>query len=68
MTAKIEILKIARLEYDEAKVFYEIRTAGFRTSFEDEIKILPSSAFNNISQAWPSERKEIRRYILHKFP
>ena len=67
MTTKIEILEIARLEFDEAKEFYEMEQAGLGTRFEDEIK-RSLLRIQQYPQAWPPERKEIRRYILHKFP
>jgi toxin ParE1/3/4 len=60
MTAKIEILKIARLEYDEAKAFYEIEQPGLGTKFEDEIKY-SLLRIQQYPQAWPLERKEIQR-------
>lgn len=64
---KIEILEIARMEFEEAKEFYEIEQSGLGARFEDEIRnsLLRIQQF---PQAWQFERREIRRYILHKFP
>ena len=67
MTLKIEILKIARMEYDEARAFYEIEQLGLGIKSENAIK----HSLLRIQQypfAWPLEREEIRRFILHKFP
>ena len=63
----MEILEIARLEFDEAKEFFEIEQASLGTRFEDEIKH-SLLRIQQYPQAWPPERKEIRRYIVHKFP
>jgi mRNA-degrading endonuclease RelE of RelBE toxin-antitoxin system len=67
MTMQIVILEIARLEFDEAKDFHEGEQPGLGSLFEEQIK----HSLNRIRQypqAWPSERKEIRRYLVHKFP
>ncbi|MBI3354391.1 MAG: type II toxin-antitoxin system RelE/ParE family toxin [Nitrospirae bacterium] len=64
---KIEILEIARLEFEEAKEFYEIEQSGLGARFEDEIRN-SLLRIQQYPQAWQSERREIRRYILHKFP
>ena len=63
----IEILEIARLEFDEAKEFYEIELPGLGARFEDEVRH-SLLRIQQYPQAWSTERKEIRRYILHKFP
>jgi len=64
---KIDILEIARLEFEEAKEFYEIEQSGLGARFEDEIRD-SLLRIQQYPQAWQSERREIRRYILHKFP
>ena len=63
----IEILDIARLEFDAAKEFYEIEQPGLGTRFEEQIRN-SLLRIRQYPQAWPSERKEIRRYLVHKFP
>ncbi len=63
----IEILEIARREFDEAKEFYETEQPGLGTQFEEQIKH-SLLRIQQYPQAWPPERKEIRRYIVHKFP
>ena len=67
MIMKIEIIEIARREYDEAKEFYEIEQPGLGTQFEEQIRY-SLLRIQQHPQAWPPERKEIRRYIVHKFP
>jgi hypothetical protein len=64
---EIKILEIARLEFNEAKEFYEIEQTGLGAKFENEIKngLLRIQQF---PQAWPPERKETRRYLTRKFP
>ena len=64
---KIVILDVARLEFNEAKEFYEIEQTGLGAKFENEIKngIL---RIRQYPQAWPPESKETRRYLVRKFP
>jgi len=64
---KMEILDIARREYDEAKEFYEAEQTGLGSQFTEQIKH-SLLRIQQYPQAWPPERKEIRRYIVHKFP
>lgn len=64
---KIIIAKIAQQEFNDAKEFYEIKQAGLGVRFEKEIR----NAILRIRQfpsAWPIERCEVRRYLIHKFP
>ncbi len=63
----IEILEIARREYDEAKEFYETEQPGLGSQYEEQIRH-SLLRIQQYPQAWPPERKEIRRYIVHKFP
>jgi plasmid stabilization system protein ParE len=63
----MEILEIARREFDEAKEFYEIEQPGLGAKFEEQIRH-SLLRIRQYPQAWPPERKEIRRYIVHKFP
>jgi len=64
---KLEFLEIARREYDEAKEFYETEQPGLGFQFKEQIKH-SLLRIQQYPQAWPPERKEIRRYIVHKFP
>ena len=64
---KIRILKVAQLEFNESKAYYEIEQAGLGHKFEAEIK----NALKKILQfpnAWPIERSGIRRFVSHRFP
>ena len=63
----MEILEIARREYDEAKEFYETVHPGLGAQFKEQIRH-SLLRIQQYPQAWPPERKEIRRYIVHKFP
>ena len=63
----MEILEVARMEFDEAKAFYEIEQSGLGTHFEEEIRH-SLLRIQQYPQAWPIERREIRRYLVHKFP
>jgi ParE toxin of type II toxin-antitoxin system, parDE len=64
---KIEILQIARLEFENAQEFYELEQSGLGARFKNEIR----QALLRIQQypkVWSAERKEIRRCFIHKFP
>ncbi|MEK6567265.1 MAG: type II toxin-antitoxin system RelE/ParE family toxin [Candidatus Omnitrophota bacterium] len=64
---KIEILEIAGKEFISAKEFYELEQSDLGATFENEIK----HALFRIQRyptAWSCERKEIRRYFVHRFP
>ncbi|MCX6554419.1 MAG: type II toxin-antitoxin system RelE/ParE family toxin [Candidatus Aminicenantes bacterium] len=64
---KIEILQIAYLEFRAAQEFYELEQSGLGARFENEIR----QALLRIQQypkVWSTERKEIRRCFIHKFP
>lgn len=64
---KIIVAQIAQREFNEAKEFYEIEKTGLGLLFEKEIKEA-TFRIKKFPEAWPVEQKEIRRYILHKFP
>lgn len=64
---KLEILQIARQEFQAAQEYYEMEQAGLGSRFEGEIR----QALLRIQQyptVWSIERKEIRRCFVHKFP
>lgn len=62
----IKVLKIAYLEFGLAKEFYELEQSGLGARFEKEIKTA-LLRIQQYPQAWPLERKEVRRYFIHKF-
>ena len=64
---KIRILKVAHIEFNEAKEQYEIEQTGLGKKCEEDIK----EGIKRIYQfpdAWPFEKPDIRRFFLHKFP
>lgn len=63
----IRILKVAQIEFSDAKDYYEIEQTGLGKYFESEIKEGINRTIQN-PEAWPIELPEIRRHILHKFP
>lgn len=64
---KIEILEIAGKEFITAKEFYDLDQPGLGVRFENEIK-QALSRIQHYPTAWSLERKEIRRYVIHRFP
>ena len=64
---EIEILEIAKQEYDSAAEFYEVRQHGLGARFKSEIKqsLLRIKQFPQIS---PVDEHEIRKLSLLRFP
>ncbi|MGP2657516.1 hypothetical protein ACOJTA_10780 [Malaciobacter sp. WC5094] len=63
----IKYLKLAKLEFDDSKSYYELQQKGLRKSFENEVR----NSINRIKRFPNSYQKifnEIRRCTLHKFP
>jgi len=63
----LEIIEVAKQEFIDAKEFYEMEHPGIGAYFEAQIKHSLLS-IRQYPQAWPIERGEIRRYLVHKFP
>jgi hypothetical protein len=64
---KVKVTKAALAEFREAKEFYEIEQSGLGNRFAKDIR----EATHRITlfpEAWPLEKSEIRKCILHKFP
>ena len=64
---KIEILQIAYLEFRSAQEFYELEQSGLGARFENEIR-QALLRIQHYPKVWSTERKEIRRCFIHKFP
>ncbi|MGA1940907.1 type II toxin-antitoxin system RelE/ParE family toxin [Arcobacter sp. YIC-310] len=63
----IKYLKLAKLEFDDSKSYYELQQKGLGKSFENEVR----SSINRIKRFPNSYQKifnEIIRCTLHKFP
>ena len=59
--------KLAKFELDDAFEYYELEHAGLGKRFKKEAR----DSIKRILQyprAWPVERDEIRKCLLHKFP
>lgn len=63
----VRILTIAQKEFNEAKEYYEVEQTSLGNKFKIEI-VEGIRKINQFPNAWPTERPEIRRYILYKFP
>ncbi|NTW70238.1 MAG: type II toxin-antitoxin system RelE/ParE family toxin [Chlorobiaceae bacterium] len=64
---KVVFLKYARQELDDAIQFYEMEFSGLGQSFSEEVKKAVSRIVA-YPEAWPLEREDIRKCMLHKFP
>jgi hypothetical protein len=64
---KIVFSELAIFELKDAADYYEMELIGLGNQFKKEVKkgILRIKDYPN---AWPIEKGDIRRYILHKFP
>ena len=63
----VVFFKYAKQEVDDAAHFYEMEFTALGQSFKEEAK----KAVSRIVQypaAWPVERGDIRKCMLHKFP
>ena len=64
---KIIISRLAQQEFEDAQQYYEVQQSGLGRRFTNELK----AALLRIQQlpdAWPVERGEIHKYLIHKFP
>ena len=64
---KIEFLKLAKLEFDEAIVYYESESEGLGVRFKKEIR----SSIDMILEfpmLYPMATDEIRKCVAHTFP
>ncbi len=59
--------ELAVLEFKDAVDYYQLQVSGLGEIFSEEIR----KALRSIKihpDAWPSERGDIKKFILHKFP
>lgn len=64
---KVFFTEFAQKEFDDASCFYELEFSGLGRRFQEEIR----QAVNRIREypkALPTERGDIRKCLLHKFP
>ena len=59
--------KLARLELEDAREFYDLEVPGLGKRFQKEVK-LGIRRICEYPLAWTKERGDVRKYILHKFP
>ena len=64
---KVIFLKYAKQELDDAIQFYELEFSGLGQRFREEVKNTVSRIVE-YPEAWPLERGDIRKCMLHKFP
>lgn len=64
---RVIFTRIARQELNDAVRFYELEYSGLGNKFKEEVRkaVLRIVAF---PQAWSTERGDIRKCLLHKFP
>ena len=64
---KVIFDKLAKLELDDASEYYEFEVPGLGVRFREEVK-RGIRLICEYPTAWTREGKNVRRYILHKFP
>ncbi len=67
MVLKIVFSEYAKLEVEDAVTFYQLQLKGLGGVFREEVKkaVIRLATY---PLAWPVERGEIRKCLLHKFP
>jgi len=63
----IKYLKLAKLEFDDSKYYYELQQKGLGKSFENEVRD-SISRIKRFPNSYQKIFNEIRRCTLHKFP
>lgn len=64
---RVIFTRIARQELDAAVRYYELEYSGLGRRFREEVK-KAALRIAEYPQAWSTERGEIRKCLLHKFP
>jgi len=64
---RVVFTRLARLELQDAAAFYELEVPGLGSQFREDVR----SSISRIAQyptAWPIERGQVRKCLLHRFP
>jgi plasmid stabilization system protein ParE len=64
---KVIFTELAKHEFSDVVVYYELEYEGLGKKFREEVKA-SISRVRQFPTAWPPERGEIRKYIMHTFP
>lgn len=64
---RVIFTQFAKQELVDAICFYELEYSGLGKKFKAEVKMAALRIAEN-PQAWPVERGEVRKCLLHKFP
>ncbi|MCD6184996.1 MAG: type II toxin-antitoxin system RelE/ParE family toxin [Deltaproteobacteria bacterium] len=64
---KVFFDKLAKLEINDAVGFYDIEIKGLGKRFKSEVKA-GIRRIREYPYAWPKEKDDLRRHLLHKFP
>ena len=58
---------IARQELEDAARYYELEYSGLGLRFKDEVR-KAALRISEYPKAWSTERGEVRKCLMHKFP
>ncbi len=64
---KVGFSRLARDEFNDAEIYYELQQTGLGKAFKVEVK-LAIQRMLNFPLAWPVERGEVRKCLVHRFP
>jgi len=64
---KVIFSKIAKQEFDDAVLYYELEYPGLGKRFKEEVR-KSTIRISEYPEAWSIDRGEIRKCTLHKFP
>ena len=59
--------KYAKLELEDATLFYELEFEGLGQRFKEEVK-KAAIRVSEYPKAWSVERGDVRKCLLHRFP
>jgi plasmid stabilization system protein ParE len=64
---KIIFTELAKAELSDAVAYYELEYEGLGKKFKEEVKT-SILRINQFPTAWSTERGEVRKCLMHKFP
>jgi len=64
---KVGFARLARDEYNDAVAYYDLMRPGLGLEFKTEVR-LAVDRMKHFPLAWPLERGEVRKCLVHRFP
>ena len=64
---KVGFARLARDEYNDAVSYYDLKRPGLGHEFKTEVR-MAIERMKHFPLAWPLERGEIHKCLVHRFP